>query len=173
MARLPFRIRRNGPPMGTTRKRALRSLWLVPLLLILGALFDPVFIRPFGPLAAPPERIAATFTACGPGRGTACVADGDTFKLGTRKIRITGIDAPELASPLCPEEAALARRSAERLRVLLNQGPFEMVAHRLHRSDRYGRELMDVNRGAVSIGDRMIDEGLARRYIISKESWCG
>ena len=173
MAKPRFPFRRNAPPLRTTRKRALRSLWVVPLLLIAGALLNPAYIRPFGPFAAQPERVTATFTPCGPGRGPACVADGDTFKIGSRKIRITGIDAPEVASPLCPAEAALARRSADRLKTLLNQGPFEMVAHRFNRTDKYGRDLMDVSRGGVSIGDQLIKEGLAHRYILSKESWCG
>ena len=166
------KIRRNAPPLRTTRKRMMRSLWIVPLLLVAGAMLNPAYIRPFGPFAAAPERVTAKFTLCGPGRGAACVADGDTFKLGARKIRITAIDAPELASPLCPAEAALARRSADRLRALLNEGPFEMDAHRFHRVDNYGRELMDIRRGGKSIGDQMIAEGLAHRYIVSKESWC-
>lgn len=100
------------------------------------------------------------------------MVDGDTFKLGERKIRITGIDAPELAEPRCAEEAALARKSADRLRALLNEGGFEMRAHRLHRTDRYKRELMVVERNGISIGGRLIDEGLARRYLGSKRSWC-
>ncbi len=160
-------------PKRPARRRYIKSLWIVPPLLIAGALSDPAFIRPIGPIAAPAERVAATFTLCGPGRGAACVADGDTFRLGARKIRITGIDAPELASPLCPAEGALATRSAERLRALLNEGPFEMVAHRLNRIDRFGRELMDIRRGPVSIGDRMIAEGHAHRFVFIKESWCG
>ena len=172
MAKSRFPFRRNASPLRTTRKRAMRSLWIVPLLLVAGAVLNPAYIRPFGPFAAPPERITATFTECGRGRGPACVADGDTFRLGNRTIRITAIDAPELASPRCPAEAALARRSADRLRALLNEGPFEMGAHRLHRTDNYGRELMDVSRGGKSIGDRLIAEGLAHRYIVSKESWC-
>ena len=134
-------------------------------------MLDPALIAPFGPLAAR-EQVTATFTRCGPGRGVACVIDGDTFKLGDRKIRITGIDAPELAEPRCPEEAALARRSADRLLVLLNQGRFQMVAHRLKRQDRRGRNLMVLERGGNSIGRQLIDEGLARRYIGSKRSWC-
>jgi endonuclease YncB( thermonuclease family) len=124
-------------------------------------------------LAGRAEQVSASFTPCGPGRGNACVIDGDTFKLGDRKIRITGIDAPELAHPLCPEEAALARRSANRLLALLNEGGFAMVPHRLQRLDQHGRELMVIERGGVSIGDRMIDEGLAHRYLGAKSSWCG
>jgi micrococcal nuclease len=137
-----------------------------------GALLDPALIRPFGPLAGRAQVVSAKFTPCGPGRGNACVIDGDTFKLGDRKIRITGIDAPELAHPLCPEEAALARRSADRLRTLLNEGTFDMVPHRLQRLDQHGRELMVIERGDLSIGDKLVEEGLAHRYLGSKESWC-
>ena len=31
---------------------------------------------------------------------------------------------------------------------------------------------MDISRGGKSIGDLLIAEGLAHRYIISKEGWC-
>lgn len=165
---------RYAPSSRVSRRRKLRMLWLIPVLLLVGALLDPALIAPFGPLAVPGETVSAQFTACGPGRGPACVIDGDTFKLGDRKIRIARIDAPELAQPRCPAEAALARRSAERLRLLLNQGSFDMIAHRIHRADRNGRDLMIIKRANdVSIGDQLIDEGLAHRYIGSKRSWCG
>ena len=155
MARKFFKPTRRPPSFKPQRRDIRRWLLLVPLL-----------------LASRPERVAASFTACGPGRGAACVVDGDTFKLGDRKIRVTGIDAPELAEPKCPAELALARRSAERLRALLNQGEFEMVGHRLQQQDRHGRDLMVIRRGDQSIGAQMIDEGLAHRYIGSKSSWC-
>jgi len=153
------------------RRDVRQALWLVPFLAIAGALIDPSLIPPFGPLAAT-ERVAVTFTFCGPGRGVACVIDGDTFKLGDRTIRITGIDAPELNAPHCAAEAALAHRSADRLLELLNQGPIDMSAHRLHRQDRLGRDLMVIKRNGASIGGQLIDEGLAHRYIGSKRSWC-
>lgn len=172
MVRKRFRPNRRPPSFKPQRRDIRRWLLLVPLLLIAGALLDPSLIPPVGPLAARPEQVAATFTACGPGRGAACVVDGDTFKLGDRKIRITGIDAPELAAPKCAAEAALAKRSAERLRAMLNQGEFEMVAHRLQQQDRHGRDLMVIRRDGQSIGALLIDEGLAHRYIGSKTSWC-
>jgi micrococcal nuclease len=77
-----------------------------------------------------------------------------------------------LLAPQCPGEEVLARRSADRLRELLNQGEFEMIAHRLHRRDRHGRDLMMVQRNGQSIGALLIDEGLAHRYLGSKRSWC-
>ncbi len=172
MARTKFRPTPRAPSFKPTRRGIRRGLWLLPLLALTGALLDPSLIAPVGPLAAPAERVTATFTPCGPGRGPACVIDGDTFKLGDRKIRIVGIDAPELAEPKCAAEAVLAQRSADRLRVLLNEGDFDMVAHRLHRQDRHGRDLMAVKRSGASIGARLIDEGLAHRYIGAKRSWC-
>lgn len=166
-----FKPKRRPPSFKPKRRDVRQLLWLAPILLLGGALLDPSLIQPFGPLAAT-ERVAATFTPCGPGNGSACVIDGDTFKLGDRTIRITGIDAPELASPKCPAEGALARKSADRLLALLNEGPFDMVAHRLQRQDRHGRDLMVIRRGENSIGGELVEEGLAHRYIGSKRSWC-
>jgi micrococcal nuclease len=167
-----FKPTRRAPSFKPKRRDIRQALWLIPLLLIGGALLDPSLIPPIGPLAVPAEEVTATFTPCGPLRGPACVIDGDTFKLGDRKVRIIGIDAPELTEPKCPAEAALAQRAADRLRTLLNSGQFEMIAHRLQRQDRHGRDLMVVRRDDMSIGGQMIDEGLAHRYIGSKRSWC-
>lgn len=172
MARNRFKPNRRAPSFKPRRHDIRRWLLVVPLLLMAGALLDPSLIGPVGPLAAPPERVSAKFTRCGAGRGPACVVDGDTFRLGERVIRIIGIDAPELAAPKCPAEAALAERAAERLRELLSEGEFELIAHRLQQLDRHGRELMAVRSGDRSIGSRMIDEGLAHRYIGSRRSWC-
>lgn len=158
--------------MKPTRSGMRRALWLVPLLLLAGALLDPSLIPPFGPIAAPPERVSTKFTLCRSGGSPACVIDGDTFRLGDRSIRITGIDAPEQASPRCPAEAALARRATDRLLALLNQGTFDMIAHRLQRQDRHGRDLMIIERNGQSIGGQLVSEGLAHRYIGAKRSWC-
>ena len=160
------------PSFRPKRTDVRRALWFIPLLLLGGALLDPSLIAPIGPLAAPAELVSTQFSACGSGRAPACVVDGDTFKLGDRKIRIIGIDAPELLAPQCPGEEVLARRAAERLRDLLNRGEFEMIAHRLQREDRHGRDLMVIRRGGQSIGSTLIDEGLAHRYIGSKRGWC-
>ena len=91
----------------------LRGIWPLGLLL-LGGLLDPKLIGPIGPLGAT-EVVTAKFTACSGGGDPACVIDGDTIRLGDRTIRITGIDAPDIAKPLCPAEAELGRRSAARL----------------------------------------------------------
>ena len=124
------------------------------------------------PPAAGPERIAQRFTLCGaPGSGFACVVDGDSFRLGDRRIRIRGIDAPEREGA-CPSETALAAKAAQRLTDLLNRGPFVMTAQRGDERDRYGRQLRVLRRGNESIGQALIEEGLAHDYSGAKTSWC-
>ena len=138
---------------------------------------DPALVEPPAFLSASPERITARFTRCGPGRGQACVVDGDTFKLGQRKIRIVGIDAPETHPANCPEEARLGEAATAELMRLLNQGPFEMTGRIDDLSDRYGRDLRVITRkkpdGTIqSIAEDMRANGLAHRYLGRKSNWC-
>lgn len=154
------------------RRRILKSAILILALALFGALLDPSLIAPFGPTAARPERISATFTRCGQGRSMACVVDGDTIRLGSRRVRLIGIDAPELRDAQCPAELALANRSADRLLALVNQGEFDLVGHRFRDRDGHGRDLRTAWRGDSSLGDVLIAEGLAKRYYGSKGGWC-
>jgi len=114
-------------------------------------------------------RIA--FGLCHSGGGTDCVVDGDTFRMGGVRIRLADIDAPETHPPRCPEEARLGAAATRRLQALLNQGP--VTLERAGRdTDRYGRKLRIVTRGGVSLGDRLVDEGLARRWEGRRLPWC-
>ena len=171
MATKRFKPTRRTPSFKPKRRDIRLALLAVPVLIVAGAMLDPRLIGPIGPLGAT-EVVTAKFTACSGGNDPACVIDGDTFRLGDRTIRITGIDAPEIAKPLCPAEAEIGRRSAGRLLALLNQGTFDMIAHRLQREDRHGRNLMVLRRSGDSIGGQLIDEGLAHRYTGFKISWC-
>ena len=168
-----FRFRRAGERKAARKRgRVVKSALLIALLALVGALLDPSILPPIGPTAARPERINANFTRCGQGRSTACVVDGDTFRLGQRRVRLIGIDAPELASAQCPAERALGERAANRLLMLVNQGEFDLVGHRFHDRDSHGRDLRLARRDGVSLGRQLIDEGLARRYLGFKSVWC-
>ena len=106
------------------------------------------------------------------------MVDGDTFKLGKRKIRIVGIDAPETHPANCPEEARLGEAATAELMRLLNQGSFTMTGRIDDMTDRYGRELRVVTRtrrdgSSQSIAEDMRSSGLAHRYLGRKSSWCG
>lgn len=166
---------RRRSPIGRLLLAA-RPFALGAILLGIWPAVDPALIEPPGFLSTDPETVDEQFTRCGPGRGHACVIDGDTFKLGQRKVRIIGIDAPEVTAQ-CPQEARLAERATAELRRLLNQGPFEMVGRIDDQRDRYGRDLRTLRRvrpdgTTQSIADAMRSSGLAHRYNGFKTSWC-
>lgn len=119
--------------------------------------------------AAAGQRVS--FGLCVWGGGTNCVVDGDTFYLNGDKVRIAGIDAPETHDFKCAGEKALGDRTTARLRDLLNSGPITMTSIDRDR-DRYGRLLRNVTVGGADVGERLIEEGLARPYRGAKLGWC-
>jgi micrococcal nuclease len=156
----------------------LRPVILLAILFVAWAGMDPALVEPPAFLSTDPEQVSESFTRCGLGCGHACVIDGDTFKLGERKIRIIGIDAPETHPPRCAEEARLGEAATARLQELLNQGPFEMAAPIYGTHDRYGRDLRAIERtlpdgNRESIASEMRESGLARRYLGGfRSGWC-
>lgn len=155
------------------RNKRILNVALALVLLIAGASMDASLIPPWGPLALRPERVGATFARCNAGTNDyACVWDGDSLRLGDRNVRLTGIDAPGARSAKCPVEQAIAERATVRLLQLVNQGPFELVAHRFDTMDKQGRELMVARRGDVDFGKQLMSEGLAHRYYGIRRGWC-
>lgn len=119
----------------------------------------------------PTENVEARFETCGAIRIT-CVVDGDTFWLNRQKIRIADIDTPEISQPQCQGEYDLGMAAKARLIALLNGGPFELRSAGSRDIDNYGRLLRLVIRNEVSIGDQLVEEGLAHRWVGHKQSWC-
>lgn len=111
------------------------------------------------------------FAVCGMVRRT-CVVDGDTFWLEGVKVRIADIDTPEISEPRCDAEYALGIRARDRLLDLLNEGPFTLSPVGTRDEDQYGRKLRVVLRDGVSLGDRLVAEGLARTWTGRREPWC-
>jgi micrococcal nuclease len=136
-----------------------------------GAYEPPAFLQ------SDPERISGTFTRCGKGRGYYCVVDGDTFRIGERKVRIVGIDTAEVKAR-CPAEAVQAEKSTAALQTWLNRGPFQMTARIDEPGDRYGRELRIIKRISPDkqedrLADWMQANGGARDYLGEwREGWC-
>lgn len=122
------------------------------------------------PSASSPTAADARFELCGPVRVT-CVVDGDTFWLDGVKIRIADIDTPEIAEPGCGSEYALGMRATQRLRELLNAGPFQLQSQGRD-EDRHGRKLRIITRGGRSLGGQLVGEGLARTWSGRREPWC-
>ena len=118
------------------------------------------------------DSLSAAFLICGVDRHVNCVVDGDTFWFQGDKIRIGDIDTPELSPPRCEAERIKGEAAKARLLALLNTGKFSLSAG-LRDEDKYGRKLRTVTRAGRSLGDALIDEGLARRWDGARHGWCG
>lgn len=107
---------------------------------------------------------------CAAGPRHHCVVDGDTLWLHGEKIRLAGIDAPELDGARCKPERELAEAATLRLVELLAAGPPLVERRGL---DRYGRTLATVYIDGEDVGAVLIAEGLARVWTGRREPWCG
>ena len=140
-----------------------------------------LFPRP-GRTMAPPavrEAVSQSFRRCGDGGlGPNCVSDGDTFVMGPRRIRVAGVDAPELHPARCPEEARLGEAAAAALLAWLNAGPFELTAASANAYDEYGRELRDAVRVGAdgkrkSLAEALVKTGTVRVFLRGQRgTWC-
>lgn len=172
----PLRFWPDRPRRARRSTGTVRTVLLATIMLLVWPTLDPALIEPPAFLSTAPERVAGRFTVCREQRTAKCVVDGDTFRLGRRRIRIVGIDAPEIAGQ-CQAERDLAARSTAKLRSLLNEGPFVMTARIDDMTDRYGRELRTLSRmradgSRQSIAADMRAAGVAARYLGRKANWC-
>ncbi len=106
------------------------------------------------------------------------MVDGDTIRMGERRIRLIGFDAPE-TNARCQSEALAAERATDGLETWLNRAPFVLGSEfGTPDTDRYGRNLRNAFRplahGEIDLLSRyMVDRGLARSYGGgTRASWC-
>lgn len=78
--------------------------------------------------------------------------DGDTIRMGPERIRLRGIDTPELSEPG-------GQAARQRLEQLLQEGPVRIVPHG---QDVYGRTVADVFVNGRNVADVMKREGFAK-----------
>lgn len=96
------------------------------------------------------------------------VIDGDTIIIGTERVRISNIDAPELHGK-CDAERRLAMAARRRLVDLLKD--MTPLVER-HGRDRYGRTLARLYIGDQDLGEVLVSESLARQWSGRREPWC-
>lgn len=95
--------------------------------------------------------------------GAAMASDGDSLRLDGRRVRIEGIDAPEIGQSCRRGESSWdCGADARRRLATLVEG--ERTHCRLHGRDRYGRELGICESGGRDIGREMVLSGLAVSY---------
>jgi len=78
--------------------------------------------------------------------------DGDTLRMGQKRIRLRGIDTPELTEPRGQE-------ARQRLEQLLKEGPIRIVPHG---QDVYGRTVADVFVNGRNVAETLKAEGFAK-----------
>lgn len=109
-------------------------------------------------------------TACAPQQ--VAVIDGDTITVSGEKILILGINAPELRGK-CREESLRALRARSRLMKLLEAAKVDIDRNGF---DRYRRTLATVSIDGSDVGDVLMREGLARKWVQQyngqQEPWC-
>lgn len=153
------------------RRRRIRHWWerwrWVPLFaLIVAAVWA---MREAGWAESEWHEVEARFPICGSaGRTATCVIDGDTLAIGSRRVRLTGYDAPELDGA-CEVERVRAREARAELSRWLSAGPFELE-HAAGEApvDQYDRELREARRGEHGLAEHMIALGLGR-----DDGWSG
>ncbi|SUB00260.1 Staphylococcal nuclease homologue [Pannonibacter phragmitetus] len=99
------------------------------------------------------------------------VTDGDTIVLNGEKIRLEGIDAPEMAQRcLTPtgQEYRCGKEAADALRTFLSNGPVVCKGATL---DDYGRRLGTCYSGALNVNAAMVESGHAFAFIRYSSSY--
>lgn len=112
--------------------------------------------------------LAAYLDPSEPVTGSARVSDGDSFRIGQEKIRLLGIDAPELRQTCLDEDRQpwpCGTAARNRMAELLKQGE---VRCQPDGTDRYGRTLAHCTTSQQDLGSVMVTEGLA---IASGQYW--
>ena len=93
--------------------------------------------------------------------GEARVSDGDTLRLGNDRVRLVGLDAPELDQTCIDEGGAswpCGREASRRLRELIGNGK---VRCSTEGRDKYGRFLGRCTVDGKDIGATLVAEGFA------------
>lgn len=172
------RWRGEPPPQGSGWLATMRPWFLLTVLVGLWTGLGVETLEPLPGLSSSPELVTGRFIRCDAGRSGFCVVDGDTFRLGARRIRVLGIDAPETHPARCPAEAAKGDAATDALLTLLNQGQFTMAGRLNDMEDQYGRELRALTRtrsgGTIqSFAADLIGSGTVRRYYgEARRPWC-
>ncbi|WP_373635646.1 thermonuclease family protein [Yoonia sp. SS1-5] len=92
------------------------------------------------------------------------VIDADTFDVGQVRVRLHGIDAPELGQPCNTgtQQMDCGRWAKAAVQALYEGQHAQCTAHD---RDRYGRVVASCATGGADIGMVLVDQGLARAYL--------
>ena len=129
--------------------------WLIVIILFAGVAYASVFFEKNSPINSTPKNILS---------GNAYASDGDSLKMQNIRIRMLGIDAPEL-SQICidknEKEWKCGIVAHKRLRQLIAG---KQVVCSGNEYDRYDRFLAKCEVNGEDLGAVLVKEGLAVGY---------
>ena len=97
-------------------------------------------------------------------KGNAYIIDGDTIKISKRKIRLSGIDAPELKQ-LCSDKNSNSWQCGKKSKIALkNFINKEIITCIGQKKDRYKRIIGECYLGSQDIQEWMVRNGWAIAY---------
>jgi len=144
-----------------TRRLVWRSNRSIVKLAVLGLVFGGVIIAKSVGWESPASE-AATFQCPSPH-----VIDGDTIRCGSTRVRLSGIDAPEMPGHCRPGRECTPGdpiASKENLRALLSNGPVQCERTD---TDAYGRTVARCSAGGADLSCAQIAADHAvRRYAL-------
>jgi endonuclease YncB( thermonuclease family) len=153
---LKFRRRhlpRFPKPIKKTRRRIVERLLIVMIAVSLAGAFLPSVID------------KNFFTGnIGSGTGNARIIDGDTIHIGTRKIRLSGIDAPESKQKCTKKDGrsyGCGNSSRQHLSKLIGGATVRCTGDK---KDRYGRTIGTCYVGETDLNAAMVESGWAVAY---------
>ena len=115
----------------------------------------------------PGEALAGSYQAkfflCGTAKQDDCVLSADRFVFHGQKIRLVGIEVPDIKKPRCEAERIKASDAELRVRAFLDSGPFDLVSWQGNGDEVEGHKLRVVSRNGRSLSDILVKEGLAKR----------
>jgi endonuclease YncB( thermonuclease family) len=126
-------------------------------------------VRPGEALAGSYE---SKFFLCGTAKQDDCVLSADRFVFHGQKIRLVGIEVPDIKKPRCEAERIKASDAELRVRAFLDSGPFELVSWQGNGEEIDGHKLRVVSRNGRSLADILVNEGLAKRPGGGRGGWC-
>lgn len=97
------------------------------------------------------------------------VTDGDTIRLDDERVRLIGVDAPEIHRAECLKERLRGQMARIALTLMLDG---RTIVLQRDGKDRYGRTLAIVFADGVDVNAAMIDTHHAVKWTGRKHDWC-
>lgn len=133
-------------------------------------------LRPFGRVAIRLivifSFIPSIFAPSAWARPNYWVIDGDTLIISQEHIRVSNLDAPELANHAkCPIEAQRGLNAKHHATHLVSTAT-KLTIYKRQGHDKYGRTLARIMLDGQDFGTRMIQNGFARPWRGKTSNWC-